>query len=849
MPEYADQVGIRWREQFTGFIGVGTDDPGFGAAQAAAAGQTFRCELEIELDSVRAFLDGPVHQVRITGGTVTWEGGPASPRVAGGIIRFFDPVPNQAKQRRIIYQIVVSGTVEDYVLHGEKRLADDAASDAAADLSTMWCIVALRTGNAAGKLESHLSGWAESLQEPDVLRADTTAEAIAARKALLGFFNDHLHALYADAPTSFSTDDFLSDQEWEVLRFLAKVFLPHPLPASGPTHDDAVEGVQRFVTHADNRRVKQIRSLLQVAGLLLPIAHIGPKEARAKVRVLLDGESNSPIRHALVALNGLILFAYYAHPKAGRLVGYKQPVHVPRGKTTLPVSAEPPDRVFDVVIAGTGPAGSLLAARLTAAGKSVLLLEAGPYVPEHTIGTDEIVATARLYKNSGLQTANADPGLPVLQGGCVGGGGVINNAICFPLPANTLDDWRRAGFPINDAELWAGYSAVAQDLSIGDLGARAASLNPSAQFLEKTLGPTQAPPVDRPLPPGLYRALVNFEQLDGGEAGCRSTGLCNLGCGSERKRNAFQVYLPAALANPSSVLVPDARVIRVELERKGAGFTATGVQVKLRDGRTVRARGKQVVLAAGPISSSTILLRSSSELIARLPVGRRFSANIASPVFALAPDEVQSQPVVQISQVYLPNEGSSFVLESWVSPPGGVALAMPGFMSAHTERMNRYTRLLCVSPLTGTSARGAIDIHNGRTRIRLPIDQRDLDVMREGTMLIARAFIEGGATEVIVRCGRGRTAASAAELPALDAALRRVGPKDVHLLPMTTAHPQGGNALSEDAELGVVNGDFLVRGTDNLRVCDGSVFPAVAGVNPQWTIMALAHVCATRMNA
>ena len=38
--------------------------------------------------------------------------------------------------------------------------------------------------------------------------------------------------------------------------------------------------------------------------------------------------------------------------------------------------------------------------------------------------------------------------------------------------------------------------------------------------------------------------------------------------------------------------------------------------------------------------------------------------------------------------------------------------------------------------------------------------------------------------------------------------------------------------------------DFRVRGIENLRVCDGSVFPAVAGVNPQWTIFALAHLCA-----
>jgi choline dehydrogenase-like flavoprotein len=40
-----------------------------------------------------------------------------------------------------------------------------------------------------------------------------------------------------------------------------------------------------------------------------------------------------------------------------------------------------------------------------------------------------------------------------------------------------------------------------------------------------------------------------------------------------------------------------------------------------------------------------------------------------------------------------------------------------------------------------------------------------------------------------------------------------------------------------------------VRGVDNLRVCDGSIFPDSSGANPQWTIMALAECCAEAMLA
>jgi choline dehydrogenase len=69
-------------------------------------------------------------------------------------------------------------------------------------------------------------------------------------------------------------------------------------------------------------------------------------------------------------------------------------------------------------------------------------------------------------------------------------------------------------------------------------------------------------------------------------------------------------------------------------------------------------------------------------------------------------------------------------------------------------------------------------------------------------------------------------------------------PAKAYLLKIGTGHPQGGNAMSADPQIGVIDSEFRLRGFSNLRVCDGSIFPESAGVNPQWTIMALAHECA-----
>jgi choline dehydrogenase-like flavoprotein len=638
-----------------------------------------------------------------------------------------------------------------------------------------------------------------------------------------------------------------SDDLWRVVKVLAQVLLPPNLPADGPTADDVVTGIADFLKKASGKEVKRIRTLLQIIGFFVPLLEMGVDAIRELVRGILSTEDNSPLREALAGIHQIVVFAYYAHPAADKMLGYARPVHRPVHRTHLPVATSVPQgRAFDVVIAGTGPAGSLLADRLSSAGKSVLLLEAGPYIPEDEITTNELDSIARLYKSSGLQIAAKPSAVTVLQGACVGGGGVINNGLFVAMSTNTLQAWRDIGFPFDANALGRAYQAVAKDLNIGDVGTRAQFLNPAGAFLETKFGPAQAPPLDAPTPPGFYRMLVNLEAPDAGgtgQRGCLSTGLCNLGCGSERKVNSYQRYLGAAVnGSRDVVLVPGAAVTRAILDHD---HRVTAFEVRQADGKTVQARGREFVLSCGPIASSGVLLRTGN--LPPLPIGRRFSANVASPLFARAPRAVNTNPSVQMCQVFVPQAGSGFLLETWFTPPGGLALAMPGFLETHASRMANYANLLGASPVIGTQPIGRITVKGDDTIIGLPLAAIDLDRFRRGMVLLLQALLAGGATPVIVRIGSGRVVSSDADIAKLDAEIRAIQPDDLHLLPLSTAHPQGGNALSSDPHIAVVGADFRVRGLDNLRVCDGSVFPMGSDVNPQWTIFALAHLCAADM--
>ncbi|RPI70026.1 MAG: FAD-binding protein, partial [Ignavibacteriales bacterium] len=108
----------------------------------------------------------------------------------------------------------------------------------------------------------------------------------------------------------------------------------------------------------------------------------------------------------------------------------------------------------DVIIIGSGAAGSILAHNMIEKGREVIMLERGEHTDPSQMIDDEVQMLSRLYSDGALQLSR-DFQFQVLQGSCVGGTTVINNAVCFDLPKDVLHKW-------NDAQLYdAGLSEEA----------------------------------------------------------------------------------------------------------------------------------------------------------------------------------------------------------------------------------------------------------------------------------------------------------------------------------------------------------------------------------------------------
>lgn len=356
------------------------------------------------------------------------------------------------------------------------------------------------------------------------------------------------------------------------------------------------------------------------------------------------------------------------------------------------------------------------------------------------------------------------------------------------------------------------------------------------------------PVLGRPPEHGFYECMVNLVPN-----GCLGCGMCNTGCGSERKRNALQVHLPQALGSDRDAeLVPNARVIDISLADGKPGLhRVESLVVRTAEG-TIRVRARQYVLSAGAIHTSALMQSSPSLMRAAgaLPIGKRFSANVVTPMLSFYDRVLHHRPSLQLTHYYAPaGEDDGLLIENLFNPPGQSALVMPGYGAVHHERMRSYKSTALTGIAIGTTANGEVRLDSaGRVQTTLPMGENEHRRMRAGFDLLARALLRGGGgarpTELLAGALAGgfriRTEAD------VDAFQRWF--ESIDRIVLSTGHPQGGSAMSHDPRISVVDGQFRVRGVNNLRVCDASLFPLVSGVNPQWTVLAIADQCGKSMN-
>lgn len=462
---------------------------------------------------------------------------------------------------------------------------------------------------------------------------------------------------------------------------------------------------------------------------------------------------------------------------------------------------------YDAIVIGSGASGAVMAYELTKAGLKVLVLEKGKREDPATFEHNELEMYARLYKQGGLQTT-VDNDTTIAQGQTLGGSTVINNAIWMRADLDRiLPDWSSFGAQIPKDKIIEGYEYLERKLHVTDMDMSVANKSTKV-FLD-----------------ACDRVGVRGEILKNNRKACIGCGWCNYGCKYNRKTSMLITFIPWAEHLGAQF---ETEVMDVKIMTKNK--VASGVSFRIAD-QTHNASADKIVLCAGAIGSSEILLKSKINPQGNAGKGLHFLGGF----FASAEMPTRMNGHEGIGLTCIAHSGDDHVIETWFAPPGVFALTMGGWFRTHHERMLKYPFYMMAGVMVGTKPTGVIKINRkGETKINFKFDNQDMSRLRLGFKKLAMIFFEAGALNVIPSSFKDLIFHNKNELVKVDQLMTR--PDDVTL---GSAHPQGGNRMSDDPQKGVVNSQFEVHGYTNLFVADSSVFPTNLWANCQASIMSM----------
>lgn len=491
-----------------------------------------------------------------------------------------------------------------------------------------------------------------------------------------------------------------------------------------------------------------------------------------------------------------------------------------------------PEIKADVCVIGSGAGGAVVSYKAAAAGNMVVLIEEGKNVKAEEINHNEGEMLAKLYKEGGLPQTTADLGMTILQGKTLGGTTVVNNAICFRLNDEVLNKskspdifnkWRSLGAKIDRERLTAAYERVEKMIHVQKISDDIAGGNGHVLIdgWKSLLGHKQG---NDDFKFGLFKK--NYDE-------CLGCGFCVFGCAYKRKVSMLESYIPAAVSAGTQI-ISDCHAVKIE-HKNGQ---AKAVLCELSNGKKLQVQAGEIVLSCGAIGSSVLLMKSG---ISR-NVGSRFSFNAGTPVLAKFPQKINSFDGLSMAS-YL--DCDDYILESLFTPPMSFAPTVSGWFDVHFNRMKQYANFASIGVLVGTD-------HNGRVKksrffrdtfgpVKYRMTRNDFEKMKRGICRAAKIYFAAGADTVYaptfkdLEMPRDRFTSDEAIESFIDENIKR--PEDLLL---NSSHPQGGNPMSDNRSIGVVDSGFKVHGFENLYVCDASIFPTTISINPQLTIMAMA---------
>jgi choline dehydrogenase-like flavoprotein len=478
----------------------------------------------------------------------------------------------------------------------------------------------------------------------------------------------------------------------------------------------------------------------------------------------------------------------------------------------------------DVVVVGSGPCGSVVAHSLAMAGRSVILLEEGPPFTPKDFEFEGSLSMARTMREGGLRRTEGTI-LPTMQAIALGGGSLVNSAICVRPPEFVFEGWS-SRFELEHtsrAALDPHFDAVADFLGISPTPE---NVQGSRNLLMKK---------------GCDALGYSSEPISRNVRGCRGSGECFTGCRSRAKQSMDISYIPEALRLGAKVLT-SVQVQGVLSE----GRRAVGVEGQVVEPFTgacshrFKVKAKVVVLAAGCMATPVLMQRSGDLANRSGQVGKNLQFHPGVAIAGIFPEIVNPQFGATQGYQSLEFLQEGFKLESLWAPPAVAAVRMPGFGKALLERFSDLPFLANWDAIASTHrSLGSVRARRRglNPRLRWNLHPEDVKILTHSLWVIAEILFAAGARKIIPG-----VIGLPAEMHSLDEArVLQSHPIQARDLVSAGNHAFCTTRMHGDSSLGVVDEFGRCHDMDNLYITDTGIFPRCPSVNPMFTGMALAH--------